>query len=100
MAVSGRGWLVHNTFMTLQITFCCLPRGKMLLGILGVIDKTRRRPGDVSIRNGSFRRGLAIDVAIICPLAESQLGELEPCESFLLFNRMLSMRKLIKNQVK
>src|SRR6185437_11906201 len=38
-------------------------------GILGETDKTRRRPGDVSIRNWSFRRGLAIDVAVICPLA-------------------------------
>jgi len=52
------------------------------LGILGVTDKTRRRPGDVSIRNWSFRRGLAIDVAVICPLAESHLGKLEPCESY------------------
>src|SRR3954469_21643804 len=34
MAVSGRGWLVHNTFMTLQITFCCPPRGKMLQPVL------------------------------------------------------------------
>ena len=29
------------------------------LGILGETDKTRRRPGDVSIKNWSFRRGLA-----------------------------------------
>ena len=45
------------------------------LGILGVTDKTRRRPGDVSIKSWSFRRGLAIDVAVICPLAAS-------CESY------------------
>ena len=41
------------------------------LGILGVTDKTRRRPGDVSIKSRSFRRGLAIDLALICPLAVS-----------------------------
>ena len=45
------------------------------LGILGETDKTRRRPGDVSIKNWSFRRGLAIDVAVICPLAESRAFE-------------------------
>src|SRR6266478_4509366 len=52
------------------------------LGILGVTDKTRRRPGDVSIKSWSFRRGLAIDVAVICPLAASHLGKAEPCESY------------------
>jgi hypothetical protein len=52
------------------------------LGILGVTDKTRRRPGDVSIQNWSLRRGLAIDVAVICPLAASHLHTLEPCESY------------------
>src|SRR5207253_11228876 len=45
------------------------------LGILGVTDKTRRRPGDVSIKSWSFRRGLAIDVAVIHPLAASHLGK-------------------------
>jgi len=52
------------------------------LGILGVTDKTRRRPGDVSVKDWSFRRGLAIDVAVICPLAASHLHSLEPCESY------------------
>ena len=52
------------------------------LGILGVTDKTRRRPGDVSIKDWSIRRGLAIDVAVICPLAVSHLGKSEPCESY------------------
>ena len=52
------------------------------LGILGVTDKTRRRPGDVSIKNWTLRRGLAIDVAVICPLATSHLREAEPCESY------------------
>ena len=45
------------------------------LGILGVTDKTRRRPGDVSIKSWSFRRDLAIDVAVIHPLAASHLGK-------------------------
>jgi len=51
------------------------------LGILGVTDKTRRRPGDVSVKNWSLRRGLAIDVAVICPVAPSHVHALEPCES-------------------
>jgi len=52
------------------------------LGILGVTDTSRRRPGDVSIKNWSLRRGLAIDVAVICPLAASHLHKPEPCESY------------------
>ena len=52
------------------------------LGILGETDPSRRRPGDVSIKNWSLRRGLAIDVAVICPLAASHLGKSEPCESY------------------
>jgi len=39
-------------------------------------------PRDVSIKSWSFRRGLAIDVAVICPLAASHLGKAEPCESY------------------
>ena len=52
------------------------------LGILGPTDKSRRRPGDVSIKSWSLHRGLAIDVAVICPLAASHLHSLEPCESY------------------
>jgi len=52
------------------------------LGILGVTDKSQRRPGDVSIKNWSLRRGLAIEVAVICPLAPSHLPKPEPCESY------------------
>jgi hypothetical protein len=52
------------------------------LGILGVTDTSLRRPGDVSIKNWSLRRGLAIDVAVICPLAASHLHKPEPCESY------------------
>src|SRR3954470_372087 len=46
------------------------------------IDTSLRRPGDVSIKNWSLRRGLAIDVAVICPLAASHLHKPEPCESY------------------
>ena len=52
------------------------------LGILGPTDKSRRRPGDVSIKHWSLHRGLAIDVAVICPLAASHLHSSEPCESY------------------
>ena len=52
------------------------------LGILGPTDTSRRRPGDVSIKNWSLHRGLAIDVAVIHPLAASHLHSQEPCESY------------------
>ena len=52
------------------------------LGILGPTDKSRRRPGDVSIKDWSLHRGLAIDVAVIHPLAGSHLHSTEPCESY------------------
>ena len=59
------------------------------LGILGPTDKSRRRPGDVSIKDWSFRRGLAIDVAVICPLAAPHLTLRSPV------SRMPSIRKSI-----
>lgn len=52
------------------------------LGILGPTDSSKRRPGDVSIPLWSFGRGLAIDVAVICPLASSHLSCEEPCEFY------------------
>ena len=57
------------------------------LGLLGPTDKSRRRPGDVSIPHWTLRRGLAIDVAVICPLAPSHLHTLEPCESYALHQK-------------
>jgi len=33
------------------------------LGILGVTDRSQRRPGDVSFKSWTLNRGLAIDVA-------------------------------------
>ena len=52
------------------------------LGILGPSDRSQRRPGDVSFKSWAANRGLAIDVAVICPLAASHLAEDEPCEEY------------------
>jgi hypothetical protein len=52
------------------------------VGILGPTDESKRRPGDVSIRTWSPSRGLAIDVAVICPFAACHMSEKEPCESY------------------
>ena len=52
------------------------------MGILGPTDRSRRRPGDISFKSWAPNRGLAIDVAVICPLAASHLLEDEPCESY------------------
>jgi hypothetical protein len=50
------------------------------LGILGPTDENKRRPGDVSIPLWSCNKGLAIDVAVVCPVAASHLNQEEPCE--------------------
>jgi len=52
------------------------------LGILGATDSTKRRPGDVSIPLWRYGRGMAIDVAVICPLAASHVDSAEPCEEY------------------
>ena len=52
------------------------------MGILGPTDRSSRRPGDVSFKSWAPGRGLAIDVAVICPLAASHMKEEEPCESY------------------
>ena len=52
------------------------------LGLLGPTDKSKRRPGDVSFANWRYGRGLAIDVAVICPLADSHVHQEEPCEVY------------------
>lgn len=57
------------------------------LGILGVTDRSRRRPGDVSFKSWAPHRGLAIDVAVICPLAASHLNQLEPCEDYAVLHK-------------
>jgi len=38
--------------------------------------------GDVSFANWRYGRGLAIDVAVICPLADSHVHQEEPCEVY------------------
>ena len=57
------------------------------LGILGPTDRSSRRPGDVSFKSWAPHRGLAVDVAVICPLAASHLHEEEPCESYALLHK-------------
>ena len=57
------------------------------LGLLGVTDRSRRRPGDISFKSWSTHKGLAIDVAVICPVAASHLQEEEPCESYALYHK-------------
>jgi hypothetical protein len=52
------------------------------LGILGPTDRSRRRPGDISFKSWAPNRGLAIDVAVICPVAASHVSEDEPCEVY------------------
>src|ERR1043165_9002330 len=52
------------------------------LGLLGPNDKSKRRPGDVSFANWRYGRGIAIDVAVLCPLADSHVHQKEPCEVY------------------
>ena len=61
------------------------------LGILGVTDKTRRRPGDVSIKSWSFRRGLAIDVAVIHLLPPLISGRRSPASHTLKLRKSIVM---------
>ena len=74
----------HNRVRNLIVQFadmgCSLLRWRM--GILGPTDRSRRRPGDVSFKSWAPHRGLAIDVAVIRPLAASHLDEAEPCEEY------------------
>jgi hypothetical protein len=49
-------------------------------GVLGHDDLTRRRPGDVTVPMWSMGKGLAIDVAVICPVNKSNLKYADPCE--------------------
>ena len=51
-------------------------------GLLGPGDESRRRPGDVSLPLWQYNKGLAIDVAVICPVAPSHMKEDVPCESY------------------
>jgi hypothetical protein len=51
-------------------------------GILGHEDLSKRRPADVFIPIWRYGRNLAIDVAVVCPVAPSHLDEKVPCESY------------------
>jgi hypothetical protein len=78
------GDMIHNRVRNLIVQFAdmgLLPEMEKL-GILGPTDRSRRRPGDVSFKSWAPHRGLAIDVAVICPLAASHLDEDEPCEDY------------------
>ena len=48
--------------------------------ILGDVDG--RRPGDVSLPLWRANKGLAIDVAVTCPLASSYLNDPSHCETY------------------
>src|SRR5947199_1256529 len=63
----------HNRLRNLIFKLGLLAPEMEKLGLLGVTDRSRRRPGDVSIKNWSLHRGLAIDVAVTCPLVVSHL---------------------------
>jgi len=52
------------------------------LGLLGPGDVSRRRPGDVSLPLWQFNKGLAIDVAVICPVAPCHMNQEVPCEYY------------------
>ena len=51
-------------------------------GILGHTEQSKRRPADVAIPLWCSGRSLAIDVAVICPLAVSHMAQEQPCESY------------------
>jgi hypothetical protein len=50
--------------------------------VLGPTDSSRRRPGDVTIPIWTNNKGLAIDVAVTCPLAAHNVNQDEPCEYY------------------
>ena len=49
-------------------------------GLLG--DVSGRRPGDVTLRQWSGNKGLAIDVAVTCPFTPTSVRLSEPCETY------------------
>ena len=48
----------------------------------GKSKPNKRRPGDVFLPLWRYGNALAIDVAVICPVAKSHLDESEPCEYY------------------
>lgn len=51
-------------------------------GILGQEEKDSRRPGDVTVPVWAKGKGLAIDVAVISPLVETNMRHADPCEEY------------------
>ena len=75
----------HNRIRNLVASFgeiALLSPEMEKMGILGPTDRSQRRPGDVSFKSWAPNRGLAIDVAVICPMAASHIKEEEPCENY------------------
>ena len=84
---SGAGDLIVRHNRVRNIIYKLAEHGLMApemekVGILGPTDESKRRPGDVSIRTWGPSRGLAIDVAVICPFASCHIDKKEPCESY------------------
>jgi hypothetical protein len=75
----------HNRLRNLLDTICTeggLAPVMEKKGILGDSDKPGRRPGDVTVPLWRKGRGLAIDLAVTCPLAATNLSRAEPCEYY------------------
>ena len=56
-------------------------------GVLGHEDNTKRRPGDVTFPQWHRNKGLAVDVAVICPLAPTNMINMandNPCEAYII----------------
>ena len=51
-------------------------------GIFGESAAPGRRPGDVTIPLWGEGKGLCVDVAVTCPLAQGNLSRDSPCEYF------------------
>ena len=55
--------------------------------VLGPTDISKRRPGDVAIPLWSGGKGLAIDVAVTCPVAAHNISIEAPCEHYALHQK-------------
>jgi hypothetical protein len=83
--ISGDNITRHNRVRNLLNVFCeegLLSPVMEKLGILGHEDNSSRRPGDVTIPVWSQGKGLAIDVAVIHPLAVSNLRFCLPYDEY------------------
>jgi hypothetical protein len=82
---SGDNITRHNRVRNLLKVFCeegLLSPVMEKLGILGHEDNSSRRPGDVTIPVWTQGKGLAIDVAVIHPLAASNLRFCLPYDEY------------------